>query len=134
MANDLDINQIIIIAIVVLISIIVLLGIYFLITFIINKKKGKKEDSLFNPSNLVEEDSLVKVMDEKKNVEFNNANKDNSFVQNQQQVNMVQNDAIQNQQQANPFGINMNAPMNGNSNNNPFDIPDQTNNNNKFIK
>ena len=128
--SNMDINQIILIIIVVLLSIIVLLGIYFLITYIMKKKQGKKENSLFDPTKLHEENSLVKVMDEKKNVEFKN-NKD-QFINNQEEVKIVTSEVMEQEQKINPFGVDLtkrtkdNTPIN--------DYGDSYNNNNKFIK
>lgn len=126
-----DINQIILIIIVVLISIIVLLGIYFLITFLIKNKQGKKEKSLFDPTKLHEEESLVKIMDEKKNVEFKNNNQD-QFINNQEKVNIVTSDVMEQEQKVNPFGVDLTKRTEDNT---PIDnFPDNYNNNNKFIK
>ncbi len=126
-----DINQIILIIIVVLISIIVLLGIYFLITFLIKNKQGKKEKSLFDPTKLHEEESLVKIMDEKKNVEFKNNNQD-QFINNQEKVNIVTSDVMEQEQKVNPFGVDLTKRTEDNT---PIDnFSDNYNNNNKFIK
>ena len=50
-----DVNQILIIAIIVLLGVILVFGVYFLIVYLHNKKSAKKMDTIFNPNNLVEE-------------------------------------------------------------------------------
>lgn len=126
-----DINQIILIIIVILISIIVLIGLYFLITFLIKNKQGKKEKSLFDPTKLHEEESLVKIMDEKKNVEFKNNNQD-QFINNQEKVKIVTSDVMTQEQKVNPFGVDLTKRTEDNT---PIDNnPTGYNNNNKFIK
>ena len=130
MAEQMDINQIIIIAIVVAAGIIVLFLLYFLISFLIKKSKGKKDETLFNPSSLVEEDSLVKIMEEKRNVEFKKTT-NNSFVENPSDVKILSNEETA-PKIVNPFGIDMSNQNTPTNNDNSFnDIP---NNNNKFIK
>ena len=62
------INQIILLIIVILFSIILIFGIYFLTLYFLNKKREKKIDNIFNPNNIVEEESLLNVMDKKRNV------------------------------------------------------------------
>lgn len=128
--NIKDINQIILIAIVVLASIVVLFILYFTITYFMKHKQGKKERSLFDPTNLHEEESLVKVMDEKKNVEFKT--NDNQFVQNQEKVNIVTSEVMEQEQKINPFGVDMNKQTLDNNPN--YDFQSEENSNNKFIK
>ncbi len=56
-------NQILLIVIVVLVSIIAIFGIYFLVLYLMNRKREKKIDNIFDPTKLVEEESLMNVLD-----------------------------------------------------------------------
>lgn len=60
-----DTNQMIILAIVILASIILVIGIYFLVSFLLNKKREKTDKVTFNPEALVEQAPLISVMEEK---------------------------------------------------------------------
>ena len=104
-----DPNQTIILAIIILSGIIVVFTVYFLIIFIHNKKSEKKIDTIFNPQNLIEEDSLMNVMDEKKNVEFTTKTKieNNNFLSENVDAKMVTSSVRKQDQQINPFGVDM---------------------------
>lgn len=124
-------NQIILLAIVILSSIILVFGAYFLIIFLLNKKREKKIDTIFNPTNLVEEQSLLNVMDEKRNLEYNVKEEKNQekFVTNIDEVEMISNETnFSQEQKVNPFGVDMTMRRNDNST-----IEVQDNNGNKFI-
>lgn len=127
-----DANQIILLIIVVLASLIAVFGIYFLIIFLMNRKREKKVDTIFNPNNLVEEESLMNVMDEKKNVEFQNSFKnEDQFVLDQEEVKMVATDSMTREQQVNPFGVDLTMHTTDNT---PIEIPDEDNSQNRFFK
>lgn len=128
-----SINQILIIVIVVLISIILIVGSYFAVVYLLNKKREKKIDNIFNPSNLVEEESLLNVMDEKKMLDFvkDNENSD-SFVKQDQNVQIVTSEVMTQEKKTNPFGVDM-TRLDKNNDAITYDIPDE-NNKNKFIK
>lgn len=106
-----DINQIILIAIIVLIGIILVFGTYFLIVYFHNRKHEKKMDTIFNPNNLVEEESLMNYMDEKKNLDFAKETKENKntfLTESDNFEGIRENIQISNREQsANPFGIDM---------------------------
>ncbi len=103
-----DANQILLIVIVVLVSIIIVVVAYFLIIHLINHKRSKKIDNVFNPTNLIEEDSLMNVMDEKKNVDFKKAsNNEERFVLDNEDVKIATSDALTREQKANPFGVDL---------------------------
>ncbi len=105
-------NQILIIAIIVLIGVILVFGVYFLLIYLKMKKSEKKTDTIFNPNNLVEEESLLNIMDEKRNLEFKseNNNEKNTFLTENESVDMVSN-GLTREQKSNPFGIDMTAPQ-----------------------
>ncbi len=118
--------------IIVLTSIIVVFGIYFLIIFLLNKKREKKLDTIFNPTNLVEENSLMNMMDEKRNLEFTkeeNKHQDR-FVVDQEMVDIiaVEENSIPQSQKTNPFGVDMTMRTKDNT-----PIEPQSENRNKFI-
>ncbi len=125
-------NQIIMLIIIVLTSIIVVFGIYFLIIFLLNKKREKKLDTIFNPTNLVEENSLMNMMDEKRNLEFTKEEDKHQdrFVVDQEMVDIiaVEENSIPQSQKANPFGVDMTMRTKDNT-----PIEPQSENRNKFI-
>ncbi len=121
-----DTNQILLIIIVVLISVIVIFALYFLVFHLVNRKNDKKTVSIFNPENLVEEESLMNVMDEKKNVEFQSD--EEKFVNNNEEVKIVSSDLTQ-QEKVNPFNIDMTLRKKDNTK-----ITIEDDNKNKFIK
>ena len=91
-----DINQILLIIIVILVALIVIVAGYMILHHLINSKREKKFDSIFDPSKLVEEKSLMNVLDEKK------------FVTNAEEVKVVSTpDAMSREQKVNPFGVDM---------------------------
>lgn len=126
-----DANQIVLIMIVVLASIIVIFGIYFLIIYLMNRKREKKVNTIFDPTNLVEEESLMNVMDQKKNIEYKSDVDQERFVQNAQEVQVVTTQGLSQEQKANPFGVDMTIR---NKDNSTVELPDTTNNQNKFFK
>ncbi len=128
---NMDINQILLFVIVVLSSIIAIFLVYFLIIFLMNRKREKKVKTIFDPSTLVEEESLMNVLDDKKNIEFKNPAPQENFVSNAQQVNVVTSQVISQEQKSNPFGVDMTKH---NRNDVPVDIPEQPNSQNKFIQ
>lgn len=123
-------NQIVIIAIVVLASIIVIFGIYFLIVHLLNKKRDKKINTIFDPENLVEEESLLNVMDEKKNIESttSNANQD-KFISDQETTQFQATNTLTQEQKINPFGVDLTMRTKDNT---KIEIKD-SNDQNKFI-
>jgi len=124
-------DKILITIIVVLVSFIIIFGIYFLLIKIINSKKKKKVDFLFNTDNLVEEESLMNVMDEKRNVEFSASNgNEDRFIMNNQEVKMVTNEALTQEEKINPFGVDLTKRDKDNT---PIEIP-KVNEQNKFFK
>lgn len=129
--NSMDANQIVLIMIVVLASIIVIFGIYFLIIYLMNRKREKKVNTIFDPTNLVEEESLMNVMDQKKNIEYKSDVDQERFVQNAQEVQVVTTQGLSQEQKANPFGVDMTIR---NKDNSTVELPDTTNNQNKFFK
>ncbi len=125
-------NQILMLIIVILVSIITVFGIYFLIVYLINKKKEKKVDTIFNPSNLVEEESLMNVMDEKKNVEFKKPeNNTERFVSNNDEVKIITSETMSQEQKVNPFGVDLS--LRTKEDGHKLEIQDGSNTN-KFIK
>lgn len=125
-------NQIIMLIIIVLASIIAVFGVYFLIIFLLNKKREKKLDTIFNPTNLVEENSLMNMMDEKRNLEFTKEEDKHQerFVVDQEMVDIisVEENSIPQSQKANPFGVDMTMRTKDNT-----PIEPQSENRNKFI-
>ena len=93
-----------------------------------NKKREKKVNTIFDPTNLVEEESLMNVMDEKKNIEFKASVDQERFVQNAEEVQVVTTQGLSQEQKANPFGVDMTIR---NKDNSTVQLPDQTNNNNQ---
>lgn len=128
-----DINQIIILAIVVLVAVIVVFGVYFLIVYLKNKKATKKSDTIFNPTNLVEEESLLNVMDRKKNVEFVDEKPEEKkmFLSDDKGVDIVTLEVLKEKENVvNPFGVDMTMRTKDN-----VEIkPTSETSNNKFIK
>ncbi len=125
-------NQILMLIIVILVSIITVFGIYFLIVYLMNKKKEKKVDTIFNPSNLVEEESLMNVMDEKKNVEFKKPeNNTERFVSNNDEVKIITSETMSQEQKVNPFGVDLS--LRTKEDGHKLEIQDGSNTN-KFIK
>lgn len=125
-----DINQIIIIAIIILVGVILVFGTYFLITFINQKNKEKKVNNIFNPNNLVEEESLLNTMDEKRNLEEKEEQKESTYIE--QEVNFdvhVNQQTLDYQKKINPFNVDMTMRSNDNS-----PIIDEENKNNKYFK
>ena len=125
-----DINQIILLIIIILVSLIVVFGAYNLIVYLLNKKREKKIDTIFNPNNLVEEESLMNVMDEKRNLEYKEPVDKERFVQNVDEVNVVTSEAMTREEQVNPFGVDMTIR---NKDNTKVEIQDPDNHN-RFIK
>ena len=128
-----DANQIIIIGIVILSGIILVFGIYFLIVYIHNKNHEKKMDTIFNPKNLVEEESLMNVMDQKKNIEFLEEKKDEQrvFLNDDASAEVVTSDVLKQEKQVNPFGVDLTMHTKDNQ---PITIPDENSSQNRFIK
>lgn len=125
-------NQMLMLAIVILSSLIAVVALYYLVLFLINKKREKKVDDIFNPSNLVEEESLMNVMDEKKNVEFKKTQgNEEQFVENNSDVKIVTSQALTQEEKVNPFGVDM--TMHKKEDGTKIEIQDP-NNKNKFIK
>lgn len=125
-----DINKIISYAIIVLLSIIIIFGVYFLVIFLINKKREKKVKTIFDPNNLVEEESLMNVMDEKRNIEYRTDVDRERFVDNSNEVKIVTSQALSQEEKVNPFGVDMTMR---NKDNTKIEIED-SNSQNKFIK
>ncbi len=124
-----DINQILLIIIVILASLIIIFVIYFLLHFLFNLKREKKRATIFDPSKLVEEESLMNALDEKKNLEYHNTVDKERFLNNTEDVKVVTNEALTHEQKVNPFGIDMSNANQPNENQNYID----SNNKNKFI-
>lgn len=124
-------NQILILVIVILLSIIVVFGIYFLLAFLKSKKKEKKVETIFSPTNLVEEESLMNVMDDKKNVEFKKNENTERFVSPSNEVQMVTSNSMSQEQKVNPFGVDL--TLRTKEDGQKIEIQDP-NNTNKFIK
>ena len=105
-----DINKIIIIAIIILAGIILVVGIYFIVNQLKNRQKKVKEKD-FEQKKLVEEESLLNVMDDKKNIEFNNKKDETQFVNSAETVSIAKSEAIESEEkqnaQVNPFGVDL---------------------------
>lgn len=126
-----DVNKILLIIIVVLVSLIIIFGAYFLVLYLLNRKREKKLDNIFDPNNLVEEESLMNVMDDKKNVEFKKTQENEDlFVMNHEDVKIVTTDALSQEEKVNPFGVDLTLRQKDNT---KIEIQDN-NNQNKFIK
>ncbi len=103
-----DINQILLIIIVILVALIVIVAGYMILHHLINSKREKKFDSIFDPSKLVEEKSLMNVLDEKKNIEYSQNQNTERFVTNAEEIKVVSTpDALSREQKVNPFGVDM---------------------------
>lgn len=126
-----DANQMILVIIVMLASLIVVFGIYFLIVALMNKKRTKKVKTIFDSTNLVEEESLMNVLDEKRNLEYNTPTQtEERFVMNQDQVQMVKSNSLTQEEKVNPFGVDLTMRSNDNV---TLDIPNE-NEQNRFFK
>ena len=99
-----DINQILLLLIVILGSIIFALLVFMGITRIANTKREKKTKTKFDMNNLIEEESLMNVLDEKKNVEF--ATKTDRFLNTDEEIKVVRTDPSIQTPTVDPFGIN----------------------------
>lgn len=95
-------NEIILLAIIVIVGFIFVFGVYFGYIYFMKNIKHKKVDSIFSPEKLVEEDSLMNSMDDKKNVEFKS---NDNFTTNEAPVKLVSNETTT--EQINPFGVNL---------------------------
>lgn len=124
-----DINQILLIIIVILTSIVVIFAVYFLLNYLFNMKREKKIDNIFDPTKLVEEQSLMNILDEKKNLEYSVPTDKERFVTNVEEVKVVTNNSLTREQKVNPFGVDMTIH---DKENNSFEIKD-SDNQNKFI-
>lgn len=125
-----DSNQTILLVIIILVSLIIVFGAYLLIVYLLNKKREKKIDTIFNPNNLVEEESLMNVMDEKRNLEYKTEVDQERFVQNVDNVEVVTSDAMTREEQVNPFGVDLTLRTKDNT---KLEIQDPDNKN-RFIK
>lgn len=126
-----DINQILLLAIVILGSIIVIFVVYFILNYFLNIKREKKIDSIFDPATLVEEESLMNVLDEKHNLDHNQTPRQDSFVAPHVEVKLASQEAVSREQKVNPFGIDLSS----NKDDQPApSIEDSQNNQNKFLK
>ena len=127
-----DTNQILMIIIVVLIGIIVVFGVYFLIVYMHNKKHEKKMDTIFDPNNLVEEESLMNVMDQKKNIEFTEEKQEEkrTFLNDVGSVDVVTSGVKSQEQKINPFGVDMTMRTKDNT---KITTKEDNPNQNKFI-
>jgi len=123
-------NEILLLLIVILSSLIIVFGIYFLSNYLLNLKRKKKIDNVFDPSNLVEEESLMNVMDDKKNAEFKPKGADQErFVKSNDEVKFVTSGLTQ-EEKINPFDVDLTMRTKDNV---KYEVPDYENNN-KFIK
>lgn len=103
-----DTNMIIVAVIVALVGVILVFGIYFTYVYFYNKKHKKKIDSLFDVNNLVEEESLMNVMDDKRNVDFKNEEKNDKFTfVSDTEVEIAESDVMKEEEKINPFGVDL---------------------------
>ena len=104
-----DANQIMIIAIIILFGIIFVFGIYFAIVNIYNKRHEKKMDTIFNTDNLIEEESLMNILDDKKNIDFKEEKKEDkrTFIQDTPDVEIVTSKVMENEGPINPFSVDL---------------------------
>lgn len=98
-------NEIILLAIIAIVGVIIVFAIYFGYIYTRNKISKKKVDSIFDPEKLVEEESLMNTMDEKRNVEYKTPTQDN-FITEDTTVDLVQSETPNNTQ-INPFGVDL---------------------------
>ena len=98
-------NEIILLAIIAIVGGIIVFVIYFGYIYTRNKISKKKVDSIFDPEKLVEEESLMNTMDEKRNVEYKTPTQDN-FITEDTTVDLVQSETPNNTQ-INPFGVDL---------------------------
>lgn len=123
-------NQIIFLIIVVLTGIILVIVTYLILVHFMSKKKNRKVELIFAPERLIEEESLMNVMDEKKNVDFNNAPKVENkkfLTDTEDKVEIVQTDTVK-PVQINPFGVDLTLREKDNT---PISMPSE--NKNKFL-
>ena len=120
-----DINQIIIIAIIILVAIIVvILGYYFINKLIEKKSEGKS--TLINPNKLHEENSLMNMMDDKKNMEYQTEdNKTNTYINKDEKIEVAETSMVKEEKPINPFGVDLtkkvdNMPNYSENNDNKF--------------
>lgn len=126
-----DINQILLIIIIILVALIVIVAAYLGLYKLLNRKREKKFDNIFDPSKLVEEKSLMNVLDEKRNIEYTEPHDKERFVTNAEEVQMVTNQSVSREQQANPFGVDMTMRTKDNT---PVAPSENTQNQNKFFQ
>ena len=98
-------NEIILLAIIAIVGVIIVFAIYFGYIYTRSKISKKKVDSIFDPEKLVEEESLMNTMDEKRNVEYKTPTQDN-FITEDTTVDLVQSETPNNTQ-INPFGVDL---------------------------
>lgn len=103
-----DANQILVIIIVILVGFILVFGTYFIYTTIYNKRHKKKTDTIFDTNNLVEEESLMNVMDEKRNFDFKNETENEKFTfVDDTPVETATSEVMKTEEQINPFDVDM---------------------------
>ena len=95
-------NEIMLLIIIVIAGFMLVLEIYFGYIYLMKKVKNKKVDSIFTPEKLIEEESLMNSMDDKRNIEFKNKD---SFT-NEAPVKLVENETTSTEQ-INPFNVDL---------------------------
>lgn len=120
-----NVNNLLLIAIAILLGVLTIVIIYLIASSLTKKKTGKHIDELFDPDRLVEEDSLMNSLDEKKNVDFQNKTDEAKFLTSQEKVEIVRTDEAK-EKKLDPFNIN------GNQNNDNKQKSTQENNNRFF--
>ena len=100
-------NEIMLIAIIVIIGAFLAFGLYFGFVFIKSRKKTKRTDLMFSSEKLIEEESLINIMDDKNNFEYSSddeAKTPNTFV-NVDNVNIVKTETKN--EPLNPFDVDL---------------------------
>ena len=95
------------IAIIVIIGAFLAFGLYFGFVFIKSRKKTKRTDLMFSSEKLIEEESLINIMDDKNNFEYSSddeAKTPNTFV-NVDNVNIVKTETKN--EPLNPFDVDL---------------------------
>lgn len=100
-----NINNLLLIAIAVLLGVLTIVIIYLIVSALTKKKTGKHIDELFDPDRLVEEESLMNSLDEKRNVDFQNQKDEARFLTSQKEVEIVRTEETQ-EKKLDPFNIN----------------------------
>lgn len=103
-----DDSKIIILLVVIVLGIALVFGFYFLFVYLYNRRHEKKINTIFDTDNLVLEGSLMNVLDEKKNIDFNGENNGEKFVlDNGVDVDVATTKSLEKEVKINPFDVDL---------------------------